>query len=179
MCSPATLRANARLPIPRGVANRWDPHDVTLASPVTSSSSLRLFPFHWRRGAKAPGSPPLRCRGVPPRAAAASWPTMSPSAPATISSRAAAPRVLPTLAASGENPPMSIPPPEKEKRGRRRRGGGGVRGRPWERRSPRRPEPPVGGAGPTAVERACFLYFHVATSLSSSSSPTSRAALLH
>jgi hypothetical protein len=121
MCGPTTCRANARLLVPHGVADRWDPRDVTLASPVTSPSSARLFPFRWCRRAKAPGSPPWRRRGVPPRAAAASRPTTCPSAPAAISSCATAPRVLPTLAASGENPPLSTPPPEKEKRGRRSR----------------------------------------------------------
>jgi hypothetical protein len=131
MCGPATHHASARLPVPRGVADRWSPHDVTLASPVTSPSSPRLFPFRWRRRTKALGSPPWRRRGVPPRAAAASWPTTCPSVPTAISSRAAAPRVLPTLAASGEIPPLSTPPREKERRGRRRRRGAGVGGRPW------------------------------------------------
>jgi hypothetical protein len=69
---------------------------------------------------------------------------------------------------------LSTPPPEKERRGRRRREAGGVGGC-----SPRRPEPLVGGAGPAVVKGAYFLCFNIATTLSSSFSPTSRAALLH
>jgi hypothetical protein len=148
MCGPETCHANACLPVPRGVADRWDPRDVTVASTVTSPSSPWIFPFCWRRHAKAPWSPSWHRRGVPPRASAASWPTMCPSAPATISSRAAAPRVLPTLAVSVENPPLSTPPLEKEKGGEGKEAeeeseavcGNAVRredrSRPWEELDP-------------------------------------------
>jgi hypothetical protein len=81
----------------------------------------------------APCGPPLHPRR--PRALCCASP---------ISSRAAAPRVLPTLAASGDIPPLSTPPLEKERRGRRRRGGrswrpfaaktGAARGRSQTRR---------------------------------------------
>jgi hypothetical protein len=63
-------------------------------------------------------------------------------------------------------------------KGRRRRGAARGRSRP-----PRRPEPPVGGAGPAVDENAYFPYFlfslDVAPPPSSSSSPASRATSLH
>jgi hypothetical protein len=178
MCGPAKRCANACQPVPRGVADRWDPHDVTLASPVTSPSSTRLFPFHWRRRAKAPGSPPWRPRGVPPRAAAASWSSTCPCAPAAISSHAAGPRGSPNPSRlEGESSPVHTATGEEE-------GGGeggeeeskAVRGnavrredrsRPWEE-----PDPPSSSARASSASAST-------PPPSSSSSLTSRTALLH
>jgi hypothetical protein len=55
------------------------------------------------------------------------------------------------------------------------------RSRPWESHSPRRPKPPVGGAGPAGNDYIpYFLYFpDDAMPSSSSPSPASRTASLH
>jgi hypothetical protein len=154
-------------------ADRWGPLCITMTSP---SSSSPFLPFadadakaRQRRGLRrdAPRGPPLHpCR---PRALRHASP---------ISSRATAPGPPKPSHLRGESSSVHTAAREgeegeKEKRGRR--SWRSFVGTP----SPRRPEPLVGGAGPTFVERACFLYFHAAAPSSSSFSLTSRTALLH
>jgi hypothetical protein len=101
------------------MTSHWCHNDVAIVIPS-------FFPFRWCRHAKVPGSPAMAPSRREPRAAAASWPSTCPRAPAAISRCRRSPRDLPTLAASGENPPLSTPPAHRRRRrGRRRREGEG------------------------------------------------------
>jgi hypothetical protein len=143
------------------------PTFATLADGQSESGARRSWPR--RRGA------PRVPRRIPtvhvPRAATA------------IRAAAETPRGSPNPSRLWGNHSPVRPPTRR----RRRRSEGGRRrdwSRPWERRPPRRPEPPVGGAGPAVATRTClpcFLYFHDVTPPppSSSSPPTSRATALH
>jgi hypothetical protein len=95
---------------------------------------------------------PLRCGRAP---TAASWPSTRPSPTATISRPPPLLPGFPTLAASRVHP-LSTPPARWRRKRRRREGRRGNGGRPRERRSLRRPGPPVGRSR-TCCHRARLL----------------------
>jgi hypothetical protein len=190
--SPASLTAQPRpnttppdATYRRAEHRRWQVgpaprHDgVALTSP---SSSLSL-PLWLTAKAKARRAGRGLAVAARPASPSASQPSTCPRAARCYKSRHRDPRGSPNPSRLGGVHSPVRPPT----RWRRRRSEGGRRRdwrRPWERRPPRRPEPPVRGAGPAVVKRTClhcFHYFHSVAppSSSSSSPPTSRATSLH
>jgi hypothetical protein len=189
--SPASLTAQPRpnttppdATYRRAEHRRWQVgpalrHDgVALTSP---SSSLSL-PLWLTAKAKARRAGRGLAVAARPASPSASQPSTCPRAARCYKSRHRDPRGSPNPSRLGGVHSPVRPPT----RWRRRSEGGRRRDwrRPWERRPPRRPEPPVGGAGPAVVKRTClhcFHYFHSVAppSSSSSSPPMSRATSLH